>query len=343
MRTYRIVVLAIAGIWLCACQELREPTAFENDWQQYVQQFYRDGRIVDTGNDFVSHSEGQGYGMLFAVQAGDRKRFDAMWQWTRQTLQREDGLFSWRYRPCPQQSAACIDDINNAADGDILIAWALLRASHMWEVEQYRIQALRIINSIEDQLVVKAHGYTVLLPGVDGFTRPGAVQLNLSYWVFPAFEAFYALTDNPVWQNLTGSGYDLLARVAKQPPTLPGDWMWLSEQELTVEGAVNQQYGFNACRIPLHLTWQKSPDPALLAPYLDFWKRYKVVPATVNLTNGEIADYRWSDGMQAIAQVVYFKTGQQQEVPPLHPVPKNDYFSASLIMLSQLNLADSAL
>ena len=41
MRIYQIVVLAIAGILLSACQELREPTAFENDWQQYVQQFYR--------------------------------------------------------------------------------------------------------------------------------------------------------------------------------------------------------------------------------------------------------------------------------------------------------------
>ncbi|QPG06081.1 endoglucanase [Salinimonas marina] len=343
MRTCYIVVLVVAGMLLSACQELREPTAFENDWQQYVEQFYREGRIVDTGNDFVSHSEGQGYGMLFAVQAGDQKRFDAMWQWTRQTLQREDHLFSWRYRPCPQQSAACIDDTNNASDGDILIAWALLRASKMWEVEQYRVQALRIINSIEEQLLVNAHGYTVLLPGVEGFTRPGAVQLNLSYWVFPAFEAFYTLTDNPVWQDLIRSGHELLTRVASQPPSLPGDWMWLSEQELTVEGAVNQQYGFNACRIPLHLTWQKTSDPALLKPYLDFWKRYKVVPATVNLINGEIADYRWSEGMQAIAQVVYFRTGQQQEMPLLHPGPETDYFSASLIMLSQLNLAEGTL
>ena len=32
------------------------------------------GRVVDTGNGLISHSEGQGYGMLLAVAAGDRAR-----------------------------------------------------------------------------------------------------------------------------------------------------------------------------------------------------------------------------------------------------------------------------
>ena len=331
-------ILAVTG-----CKETRESSAFEKNWQRYAQQFYQNGRIVDTGNDNVSHSEGQGYGMLFAAQAGDRERFDAIWQWTKKTLQRDDYLFSWRYRPCPLKNAACIDDTNNASDGDILIAWALLRAIQQWEREQYRTQALQIINSIEQKLVVEAHGYTVLLPAQQGFTQSLDVQLNLSYWIFPAFTDFYTTTGKPVWKALNTSGHQLLGRVAAKKPGLPGDWMWLSKQKLTVKNAINQQYGFNACRIPLHLIWQKPIKTPLLQPYLEFWQQHKIVPATLNLQTGEPAEYRWSNGMQAIAQAVRFKLDKRSEAPTAIIAETDDYFSASLIMLSQLSLADTEL
>ena len=39
-------------------------------------------------------------------------------------LQRGDGLFSWKWSP---NTSDPVPDKNNAADGDILIAWALMR------------------------------------------------------------------------------------------------------------------------------------------------------------------------------------------------------------------------
>jgi len=40
----------------------------------------------------ISHSEGQGYGMLLAVAADDRPTFDLLWGWTRaQLMLRNDG------------------------------------------------------------------------------------------------------------------------------------------------------------------------------------------------------------------------------------------------------------
>ncbi len=55
-----------------------------------------DGRVVrtDQGGDTVS--EGQAYAMLVAVGLGDADTFDAVWTWTRENLQRRDGLLSWR-------------------------------------------------------------------------------------------------------------------------------------------------------------------------------------------------------------------------------------------------------
>ena len=96
-------------------------------WESYKSRFMMpDGRIIDTGNGNVSHTEGQGFAMLLAVGNNDRPAFDKLWQWTDKTLRNKDnGLFYWRYNPVAPNPVA---DKNDATDGDTLIAWALLRA-----------------------------------------------------------------------------------------------------------------------------------------------------------------------------------------------------------------------
>ena len=90
-------------------------------WESYKSRFMMpDGRIIDTGNGNVSHTEGQGFAMLLAVGNNDRPAFDKLWQWTDKTLRnKENGLFYWRYNPAESNPVA---DKNNAADGDVLIA-----------------------------------------------------------------------------------------------------------------------------------------------------------------------------------------------------------------------------
>ena len=46
-------------------------TVAESDWAAYRDRFVlADGRVVDDGNGGISHSEGQGYGLLLAVLGG---------------------------------------------------------------------------------------------------------------------------------------------------------------------------------------------------------------------------------------------------------------------------------
>ena len=63
-------------------------------WKSYRSRFVTEaGRVVDTANSQISHSEGQGYGMLLAVAAMDRDAFDRIWGWTRANLMvRDDEL-----------------------------------------------------------------------------------------------------------------------------------------------------------------------------------------------------------------------------------------------------------
>jgi endoglucanase len=55
-----------------------------------------DGRVSrhDQGGDTVS--EGQAYALLLAAATRDEQRFEALWRWTRENLQRDDGLLAWR-------------------------------------------------------------------------------------------------------------------------------------------------------------------------------------------------------------------------------------------------------
>ena len=65
-----IVVAVALGIGAIALWRARQPD--DTAWRSYKQRFVAtDGRVIDTGNKNVSHTEGQGYAMLFA--AGGRR------------------------------------------------------------------------------------------------------------------------------------------------------------------------------------------------------------------------------------------------------------------------------
>ena len=360
----RVVAIVVTLLTLVSCQQTSTPTMVQHYWTDYTARFYQAGRIVDTGNDAVTHSESQGYGMLMAVAANDRERFDALWQWTQTHLQRADGLFSWRYRPCSSADKQCVDDPNNASDGEVLIAWALLRAAKEWQHSVYHDAALQIIALIKQHLVVERNGYLLLLPGIDGFQSEGSTQINLSYWIFPAFTDFAQVTQDAFWLQLNSSGYQLVREARFQPEQLNPDWVVLENGQFSLDKAVNQEFGFNAWRVPLHLIWQQNFDYALLIPYLQWWQA-ETIPATVNLVTGEHAEYGATWGMQAVkyaverralmTQLAVNKTADTHgstefSWPTATPsasytankMPDNvDYYSASLFMLALIARQDT--
>lgn len=65
-------------------------TYLSKGWAGYKMKFIlTNGRVVrpEDGNDTVS--EGQAYGMLFAVYMNDKKTFDKCFQWAEQNLSRQ--------------------------------------------------------------------------------------------------------------------------------------------------------------------------------------------------------------------------------------------------------------
>jgi endoglucanase len=182
----------------------------QTGWSSFTQNFVSpEGRIIDEGNNGVSHSEGQGYGLILAAANGDRKAFDRIWKWTQDNLRkRSDHLFAWQWKP--SGSGGSVADKNNATDGDILIAWGLARAAAAWGNSEYRASAREIAQDIRRTMIRPSRYGPILLPGGLGFEKPEGVVINLSYWVFPAFRALAKIDSSSDWLHLEHSGLNLV-------------------------------------------------------------------------------------------------------------------------------------
>jgi len=158
--------------------------------------------VIDPFNNNRVTSESQGYGLLLAYLYDKPKLFDTIWQWTKKNLQRKDYLFSWHWNKK-------VLDPNNASDGDILIAYALLKASKKFSNKNYFNQTLKIINSIAKTAIVICPNYAILLPGKYGFVKNTDITVYPSYYIPFAFKEFYLNTLNPVFSTLYYQTYKL--------------------------------------------------------------------------------------------------------------------------------------
>jgi len=302
-------------------------------WPAYKMAFMAsDGRIIDTGNHHVSHSEGQGYGMLFAVNADDPSSFEKIWQWTHQHLQiRDDALLAWRYQP-----GSGVTDINNASDGDILVAWALLQAGQRWKKSHYIDDSRQILQDIRNKLIRPWRELEILLPGVMGFERgPDDYTVNLSYWIFPAFRDFQIYDPSPQWSALEQSGLQLIRQSRFGRWQLPPDWLRLDQ---SVQPAPDRppRFGYDAIRVPLHLSWAGINQIEFIQPFTLYqqamYQREQRLPPWINLTTNDIASYDAANGIKAV-----FTHLKRPITAPGLPGPHDDYYSASLLLLVELS------
>ena len=302
-------------------------------WAPYKAAFLSpEGRIVDSGNHGVSHSESQGYGMLFAVHARDRESFDRLWLWTKTTLQlRQDHLFAWRYIP-----GEGVTDKNNASDGDLLIAWALMLAGEQWGEESYLNESRLILHDLRNTVVRQWQGQTILLPGSVGFEHDGVYTINLSYWLFAAFRDFQRFDPSPVWQALEQSGRNLLQQARYGEWQLPPDWLQLGES-MQPASDHDPRYGYDAIRVPLNLIWGGVKEPALLKPFTHFYQsmsqRGERLPPWVDLTTNQLADYDAPEGIKAVYGLLDSPQKPQQKI---QVAKASDYYSSSLLLMVEL-------
>lgn len=293
-----------------------------------------DGRTIDPENGGVSHSESQGWTMLLAEANGDRAAFERAWGWSRANLARKNApLLAWRYDPRANPAVA---DENDAADGDIFAAWALLRAGKRWKKPEYLAQSKAIRDAIAERLVVEVGGRTVLLPGLEGFRSAEGVTTNPSYFVLPAYRDF-ARADGAgaPWNALIADGLKLAREGRFGPQRLPPDWLLVrADGSLAPAPDKPPLFGFEAVRAPLYLAW--GGERALAAETSRYWdvslKAQKRPPAWVNLSNGQVADFALSSGGVAIAALAL----NDPTILALRGTPSDPtYYSSALTLLAE--------
>jgi endo-1,4-beta-D-glucanase Y len=256
-------------------------------WEGYKTRFVEpSGRIIDNGNGGISHSEGQGYGLLLAFLANSPSDFEQIWSFTRTELMiRNDGLAAWKWDPA---ASPHVTDPNNASDGDILIAYALAMAGAAWDREDYLQSAARLAKTILEHLVVEQGERVLLLPAAHGFSRedrPDGPVINPSYWIFEAFPVMAVLAPSEQWSKLEQDGRALLNIMTFGARKLPAEWVSLARQPKPADGFA-AEFGYNAIRIPLYLLRASKPDLALVRRLLEGMTLENGQPAIIDLSTG---------------------------------------------------------
>ncbi len=309
-------------------------SAVAGAWDDYKSLYMQDdGAIVDTYNHNMSHSEGQSYGLLFALAYNDQEAFDKIFNFTQShMLNSENDLHYWAYKPQEQDPTA---DHNNATDGDLLMAWALLKAGKAFGNTQYTKEAEKLAQAIADHCTEKMAGFTLLLPGIDGFFRNSSLVINPSYYILPALKDLANATHQKIFEDLYVDGKKVLTTLAqgKLKVNVTPDWVDVSAQgDLTPAQDWPARSSYDAIRVPLYVYWD-DPQSEILKPWNNWFSNYEddKNPAWVNVTTGEVAEYAQPAGLAYVRALI---KGYPIEEPQI--TKDDDYYNASLKILTFL-------
>jgi endoglucanase len=322
---------AVAAV--CQPAQARGPGISPEAWGAYKAKFLdASGRIVDDGNGNISHSEGQGYGLLLAYLANNPADFEQIWYFTRtELLLRDDGLAAWRWDPAVTPH---VTDSNNASDGDLLIAYALALAGSAWNKTDYMEAAAKMAQALLSHVVISSNGHTLLLPGVSGFNSPDRKDgpvINPSYWVYEAIPVMALLAPSNAWQKLSDDGLQLLQAMQFGPRKLPADWVSLNRMPEPAAG-FDAEFGYNSLRIPLYLVRAGVSDKALLSRLRKGMTAEEGTPATIDLSSGKPKALLSDPGYRIVNDVVACVT-EGTKLPE-----SSQHFEPSLYYPSTLHL-----
>jgi endoglucanase len=312
-------------------------------WSLYKSRFLTDdGRIVDFSQDKISHSEGQGYGLLLAVANDDRAAFDKLYAWTNNNLhKRSDHLFAWKWGKRPNGNWGVID-YNNATDGDILIAFALLKAYEKWKDGNYKSEALGIIKDIRENLSIKWQGRVFLLPGYQGYFYSEGFALNPSYQIFTAFRRFAEEDDKDFWMKIYDDAMHLMEKSCFGSPCLPADWVYLTGNEILINPGKSPYFGYSAIRTILYLSEDR---PLLygkgLRGIFKIYEKLGYLPKWVDLKKEAFSMKPSYAGAYAIYALTAKQMGEKtlsekisKEAREILNKEKENYYSFSLYLLA---------
>ncbi|MFD2235916.1 glycosyl hydrolase family 8 [Aureimonas populi] len=328
--------IALSGLGSPAVAQ--EETVLAPEWSAYLERFVDEqGRVIDDGNGGISHSEGQGYGLTLAFLAGDQATFERIWSFTRTELMlRDDGLAAWKWSP---DADPHVTDINNATDGDMLIAYALAQAGEAWRREDFTQAATALAEAI-GTLAYTQDGRLTLPPAREGYgrdERPDGPVINPSYWIYEAFPVLARLAPDTDWQAISDGGLETLRASLTGPRALPPEWLSIATTERPAQGFA-AEFGYNAVRIPLYMVRAGAGDEALLTALADGMSDPDGSVALVDLESGETRETLADAGYRIIPALVACAVSGTPVPDDLRSFEPTLYYPSTLHLLALSHL-----
>ncbi|MCD4531175.1 cellulase [Pseudomonas sp. C3-2018] len=240
-------------------------------WETWASRYVQDdGRMLASSMEANhSTSEGQSYGMFFALIGNDQARFEHLWTWTRANLlgsQVSTRLPGWLWGQ-GKDGQWQLQDANSASDADLWIVYSLLEAARLWQRPEYRVDALQLLKTVESNLVVTLPGLgKMLLPGPEGFVQPDHLwRLNPSYLPRPLLQRLAKEQPKGPWKEIADNTVKLIRSAS--PKGYVADWVGYrgtsAQSGLFVIDPVKGGLGsYDAIRVYLWAGMASKTDPA---------------------------------------------------------------------------------
>ena len=289
----------------------------------FVERFCSKGAALDNDNGNVWHSESVGVSLLACARSNNSEKFSKIYEQA-QLLRRKDGLYSWKAK------GTRVLDFNNASDGDVYIAWALLEAQKRGLDLPFDAgaKARELMRSIEELCVRPSSHGLIIVPGVYGFISTKSPWIiNPSYWVFPAFHEFQLADSAGPWADLSENGLRILKYSRFGRFDLPPDWLELSSPVRPAE-KLSTRFSYDAMRVALYLAQAGHYEHPALKNTVRFFKSSN--RSWIDLNTSALSPY----GMDDSAQVVLTVAQGGKSMDRL----SRKYYPASLAVLGNLQI-----
>lgn len=315
-------------------------------WQQY-KQFYisNEGRVIDPSSpNLISTSEGQSYGMFFALVANDRPTFDKLLEWTENNLSAGDlsaHLPAWQWGKDDKNNWKVLDR-NSASDADLWIAYDLIEAGRLWHSRRYQTLGTLLLQRIGREEVADIPGLgPMLLPGKIGFVAENRWRLNPSY-LPPQLLARFASLNGP-WRTMQKTGQRLLLETA--PRGFSPDWVAWQPAKGWLPDPVKPDVGsYDAIRVYLWAGMLADDDPHKAAlvkqfqPMATLTAQLGVPPEKADTASGKTTGNGPVGFSAALLPLLATQpdalAGQRQRIKD-NPLGNDAYFNASLVLFGQ--------
>ena len=284
----------------------------------------RVGRVIDDGNDHISHSEGQAYGLILAQAFGDREAFERIEDWTQSALAiRPDGLMAWKW-----QANGDVDS-RNATDGDLLRAWALLRATRDSGWGEHEGKAGNIARGLVRACLApdpRVPSEKLLKPASHVTATAMSVVVNPSYYMIRALIELGRDLGQVDLLRTAAHGEELL-----RDPDAVRDWIEVTPEGIGPAPDLSNAFGWDALRIPLYLFWSGRRDHPALGVASDRFARATMAGhvATVTEPAGQLVTQSDAAGFRAVADLAAGR-------PPAAPRPGQGYYADTVALLAQI-------